>query len=64
MSPLISRIDAEKAIAATSKAMKLDPITTNFLGVLAHNRRLNQLPAIMRAFRGLPRPSAARPRPK
>ena len=53
MSPMISRSDAEKAIAATAKVMKLDAITTQFLGVLAHNRRLGQLPAIMRAFRGL-----------
>lgn len=53
MSPLVSRTDAEKAIAATSKVMKLDAITTKFLGVLAQNRRLNQLPAIMRSFRGL-----------
>jgi F-type H+-transporting ATPase subunit delta len=53
MSPLVSRANAEKAIAATAKAMKLDPITAKFLGVLAQNRRLNQLPAIMRAFRGL-----------
>lgn len=53
MSPLVGRTDAEKAIAATSKAMRLDPVTTRFLGVLAQNRRLNQLPAIMRAFRGL-----------
>src|ERR1700760_3890853 len=41
MSPLVSRANAEKAIAATAKAMKLDPITTKFLGVLAQNRRLN-----------------------
>jgi F-type H+-transporting ATPase subunit delta len=53
MSPLVRRADAEKAIAATSQSMQLDPITTKFLGVLAHNRRLNQLPATMRAFRGL-----------
>ena len=33
--------------------MKLDPITTNFLSVLATNRRLNQLPQIIRAFRTL-----------
>ena len=30
--------------------MKLDPITANFLGVLAHNRRLGQLPNVIRAF--------------
>jgi F-type H+-transporting ATPase subunit delta len=50
-SPLVSRADAAKAVAATAGAMKLDKLTTSFLGVLAENRRLNQLPAIARAFR-------------
>ena len=49
-SPLISRDQATAAIAATAKAMQLDPITTKFLGVLAHNRRLGQLGAIIAAF--------------
>lgn len=53
LSPLIGRADASKAIAATSKAMKLDSTTSSFLGVLAQNRRLGQLPAIIRAFRSL-----------
>ncbi|UZK65930.1 F0F1 ATP synthase subunit delta [Sphingomonas sp. M1-B02] len=52
-SPLVSRGDAAKAIAATAAELKLDPTTANFLGVLAHNRRLGQLPAIIRAFRDL-----------
>lgn len=52
-SPLIARGDARKAIAATASALKLDPITANFLGVLADNRRLSQLPQILRAFRTL-----------
>jgi F-type H+-transporting ATPase subunit delta len=52
-SPLIRRADAAKGVAAAANAMKLDPITTKFLGVLAQNRRLAQLPAISRAFRGL-----------
>src|SRR3546814_12970322 len=30
--------------------MKLDPITANFLGVLAQNRRLGQLGNVIRAF--------------
>jgi F-type H+-transporting ATPase subunit delta len=50
-SPLIGRGDAARAVAATAGAMNLDPTTANFLGVLAQNRRLNQLPAIIRAFR-------------
>jgi F-type H+-transporting ATPase subunit delta len=48
--PLISRDQATAAIAATGEAMRLDPITMNFLGVLAHNRRLPQLPKIISAF--------------
>ena len=49
-SPLVSREAAEKAVAAASAAMSLDPLTANFLGVLAQNRRLGQLPAVIRAF--------------
>lgn len=49
-SPLISREEALRTIAATAEAMRLDPITRNFLGVLAQNRRLSQLGAIIRAF--------------
>lgn len=49
-SPLVGREEAAKAIAATARTMKLDTITTNFLGVLARNRRLAQLPGVIRAF--------------
>ena len=49
-SPLISREQAAGAVAATATAMGLDPITTNFLGVLARNRRLGQLGNVIRAF--------------
>jgi F-type H+-transporting ATPase subunit delta len=52
-SPLIGRGDARKAIAATAKTLQLDATTANFLGVLADNRRLGQLPQILRAFRTL-----------
>ena len=52
-SPIIGRGAAGAAIAGVARELKLDPTTTNFLGVLAHSRRLNQLPAIIRAFRGL-----------
>jgi len=52
-SPLVSRGDAEKAVAATAKSLKLDGTTANFLGVLAQNRRLGQLPQVIRAFRQL-----------
>lgn len=49
-SPLVTRDEAVKAVAATAKAMKLDPITAKFLGVLAQNRRLGQLGHAIRAF--------------
>lgn len=49
-SPLVGREASAKAIAATGEAMGLDPLTRNFLGVLAKNRRLSQLGAVIRAF--------------
>ncbi len=49
-SPLIGRDESARAIAAAAEAMGVDPITRNFLGVLAQNRRLSQLGAIIRAF--------------
>ncbi|MBR0553409.1 F0F1 ATP synthase subunit delta [Stakelama marina] len=52
-SPLVSRDDATKAVVAAAEQMKLDATTKNFLGVLAQNRRLAQLPAIIRAYRQL-----------
>jgi len=52
-SPLVSRGDAARAIAASAGAMQLDATTTSFLGVLAQNRRLGQLAQIIRAFRML-----------
>ncbi len=49
-SPLIGRDEAVKAVAAAAGAMRLDPLTTKFLGVLAQNRRLPQLGNVIRAF--------------
>lgn len=49
-SPLVSRDEAAKAATAVAGAMKLDPLTGKFLGVLAQNRRLDQLGAAIRAF--------------
>ena len=49
-SPLINRDQALQAIRATSEAMRLDPLTANFLGVLANNRRLGQLGQVIRFF--------------
>jgi F-type H+-transporting ATPase subunit delta len=52
-SPLVGRDEAARAVAAVAEAMKLDPITANFLGVLARNRRLSQLGAVIRTFNTL-----------
>lgn len=52
-SPLVGRADAKRAIGASTAALGVDPTTASFLGVLAGNRRLNQLPQIIRAFRAL-----------
>ena len=49
-SPLIGRSDKAKAVAAAAEAMGLDPLTRNFLGVLARNGRLSRLDAVIRAF--------------
>jgi F-type H+-transporting ATPase subunit delta len=49
-SPLVGREEALRTVAATADAMGLDPLTRNFLGVLARNRRLSQLSGVIRAF--------------
>ena len=50
-SPLVGRDDAAKAFAGLGPELGLDPITTNFLGVLARNGRKRELGKIIRAFR-------------
>jgi F-type H+-transporting ATPase subunit delta len=52
-SPMISRAQAAAAIKGLATAMQLDSLTANFLGVLAHNRRLASLPHIIRDVRAL-----------
>ena len=52
-SPLVSREEAGKAFAALAPDLALDPITANFLGVLARNGRKNQLRNVIRAYRRL-----------
>jgi F-type H+-transporting ATPase subunit delta len=52
-SPLVSREDAGKAFAALASQLGLDPITTNFLAVIARNGRKNGLLTMIRAFRRL-----------
>ena len=49
-SPLVSREQAGDAFAALAPQLGLDPITTNFIGVLARNGRKGQLQPVIRAF--------------
>ena len=49
-SPVVSRTEAARAIAAAAAAMGIDALTTRFLGVLAQNRRLGQLGAVIRSY--------------
>jgi F-type H+-transporting ATPase subunit delta len=49
-SPLIGRKAAVEAIMATAESMGIDPLTRNFLGVLARNGRLTKIEAVIRAF--------------
>ncbi len=51
--PKVSRGAAEKALWGVSAIMGLSDLTQNFLGVLAQNRRLSQLPQVIRAFRAI-----------
>ena len=48
--PQIGREAAGKAMAGIGSLLALSPLTKNFLGVLAGNRRLGALPEIVRAF--------------
>jgi F-type H+-transporting ATPase subunit delta len=52
-SPLVGRDEAAKAFAAIAAQLNLDPVTTNFLGVLARNGRKGQLGDVIRLFRRL-----------
>lgn len=51
--PRVSRGEAEKALWGVSAIMGLSELTQKFLGTVASNRRLGQLPAIIRAFRAI-----------
>lgn len=52
-SPLIGRDAAAAAVKAVGESLKVDPLTQNFLGVLAENRRLAQIGGVIRAFNQL-----------
>jgi len=51
--PKVTRSAAQQALAGVAKVLGLSELTQNFLGVLAQNRRLGQLPAVIRAFRAI-----------
>jgi len=52
-SPLVDRDEAGKALAAIAGELKVDPLTANFLGVLARNGRKGQLAQVICLFRRL-----------
>ena len=52
-SPLVSRAAAAKTFAAIAPKLKLDPLTTRFIAVLAGNGRKDQLMPAIRAFKRL-----------
>ncbi len=49
-SPLVSQGKQEQIISEIAKKAKLQELTSNFLGVLVQNRRLNALSAIIKTF--------------
>jgi len=52
-SPAFGRESAGKAFAAIAQQLSLDPVTVNFLGVLARNGRKGELRNVIRIFRRL-----------
>lgn len=52
-SPLVGRGAAGAAVAGVADGLGVDGLTKNFLGVLAANRRLALLPAVIRDFAAL-----------
>jgi len=51
--PTISREVIGRILANFGELLGLDPLTRNFLGVLAQNRRVIELPAVIRAFQAI-----------
>ena len=49
-SPLLGREEQARAVGAVIGSLGIDTLTGNFVGVLAQNRRLAQLPNVIRAF--------------
>lgn len=51
--PELARDVQGKAMAAVASELKLSDLTANFIGVLAANRRLGKIPAIITAFKAI-----------
>ncbi len=49
--PQLSRSEQGQAVEAVAQHLSLSELTTNFLGVLANNRRLSKLPDMISAFK-------------
>ena len=49
-SPVLGRAEQGRAIKAILDQMGVDPLTTKFLGLVAQNRRLFALPAMIKAY--------------
>jgi F-type H+-transporting ATPase subunit delta len=49
-SPVLSREAQSKAIQAVAQALKLAPLTANFIAIVSQKRRLAALPSIITAF--------------
>ena len=49
-SPVLSRDDQSKGIAAIASAAQLSPLVLKFLGLVARNRRLFSLPDMIRGY--------------
>jgi F-type H+-transporting ATPase subunit delta len=52
-SPVLSRIDQSKGIAAIAEKAQLSPLALKFLGLLAVKRRLAALPGVINGFRAI-----------
>jgi len=52
-SPQLSRAQQARMLDAIAKHLSLSDLTSNFLGVLANNRRLSALPDIIAAFKSI-----------
>jgi F-type H+-transporting ATPase subunit delta len=51
--PRVSRKAVGGVLAELGEKLKLNALTRNFLGVLAENRRVAQLPAVIRSFQAI-----------